>query len=56
MWKIIDYFKSLFCSHEWRLIYEYDIDISPHPKYKMISGHIWIYQCPKCLRIKKVKV
>lgn len=50
MRKLIEYFKSLFCKHSFKLIHEiaiYECDYSRIP-----SGHKLVSRCEKCGYIK----
>lgn len=55
MRKIVDYFRSLFCNHEWELVEKRDVYEGFSPKYEWCIGTKWIYICKKCKSRKIVK-
>lgn len=54
MRRLIEYFKSCFCHHDWELIYVndiYDGQYCLHP----YETH-YTYRCKKCRRVQKLRV
>lgn len=57
MRKIVEYFRSVFCKHDYRLIAEgdvyerdpYRLQLNKYPSY-----HKWVYICNKCKYVKTV--
>lgn len=48
----MNFFRGLFCEHEW----EYVKRIWVGDFFGGICGEIEIYKCPKCLKVKRVKL
>lgn len=48
---IVNYFRSLFCKHDWEYIA--DITIKEYG-YNVVTGHKRVYRCTKCGYVQNV--
>lgn len=49
---IINYIRSCFCKHEWKLLNKIEYYNEFH---ELPIGHKWIYICEKCMQKKVIK-
>ena len=49
---IVNYFRSLFCKHEWEKIAEITLMNEEHD---IPAGYQFVYRCPKCGYTQKIK-
>lgn len=48
MRKLIEYFRSCFCKHDWELLKETVVYDGDNYAAKLPIGTKWVYRCKKC--------
>lgn len=54
MISIVNYIRSIFCKHDWELIYDCFIKVDKESKLMIYRQRV--YRCTKCCYYKKIKL